>query len=228
MLFKYITTIISYDNQNMPNKDKEILEGRLGGILFGHYDKHDDGKPLYSSMRETECNLLMSFLELYGVEIHIESLAVYFRRYCFRDLGVSKAEHLQNMYEFYFHNVYLYKQRLKVTLNNLQGVCGTKLPAASQLIRAFDRVMESIIKRRNIVVHHHRYSSLNLDKLKMLELMSTQNQVFSHMQQPTYRKLQKEALSMCNENVRVIRKATDITALIIRNHAKFLLRYDTE
>jgi len=91
----------------------------------------------------------------------------YFRRFPFRDFPVSRAEHLQNVCEFYFSIFYIIKSRMKTTLNSLKAACPENRVRVRPFLQAFDREFDGEIRVRNQVHHRHSFDDTGLHRISL-------------------------------------------------------------
>lgn len=197
-------------------------------LIFDKLKQKDDRKARHLMQdQKVELRMLLSFLNVLDIERHLGSLQWYFRRYPFSRNEISKFEHLRNMYELYFQNVYSFKLRVKETLNRTQEYRGCKVESVSTLLHAVEKVLEPMLRRRNQIVHHERYSNLQVERLMLIDLLSknTQFQFHNDLASSEYRKSQREAVAMCAANQPEFEKITDEVANFILKHTDLVVKY---
>ena len=128
--------------------------------------------PAFDPTMEREDAVLASYLALSSISESLKQCEFYFRRYPFRDLPVSRTDHLRNICEMYFNRVYQFKERLKITLNLLKDLCGvTHDERFGVLIRAFEKALDWELRQRNATHHTKRFEYDAIDQLGLIDIL---------------------------------------------------------
>jgi hypothetical protein len=98
---------------------REFKERQIGQVLRFQdeptgtkYDKELEFK--WGDHRDAEHDLIVRFLQLHSSVDILSQSQYYFRRFPFRGLPVTRADHCRNLCEFYFAQFYLIRNRLKI------------------------------------------------------------------------------------------------------------------
>lgn len=157
--------------------------------------EEDEREFTFSEEVEKQRLVIMGYLEL---NINIDSLKeceYYFRRYPFRDLPVTRSNHITNICEMYFSRCYQFKQRLKEYFRAVVDVAPTHAvsvvkDAATDLFKTFDKEFKKELKARNRTHHHERFSEIEIARIALKEMLAEtpENLIEQEEQLHEYRK----------------------------------------
>lgn len=136
-----------------------------------------------------------------------KDLEYYFRRYPFRDLPVTRHEHLANVCEMYFSRFYEFRSRAKGLLNAANMASPTKKLDVGKFIKSYDRLFDSELRERNRVHHAARFSDIEIDSIMINDLLSRDS---------------KNALAHKREHMRKYRQAVRQWSERVRNRGRLL------
>lgn len=120
---------------------------------------------------ELEAAVMSGFVSVMRMLSSIRECEYYFRRYPFRGLPVSRSDHLRNCCEMLFDRIAQMRDRLKIALNAIKKQQPTKDIAVGSILKAFEKTFRPVLKLRNQVHHHDRFSDLAVSQLELAELL---------------------------------------------------------
>ena len=141
--------------------------------------------------------VVTGFLEMQCAQRNLSQCEYYFRRFPFRGPSVSRAEHLQNVCEFYFSTFYIMKSRIKTTLNNLKAACPNRDVRVQAFLRGFDKIFDHEMRVRNQIQHRNPFDDIALNRVSITGSVSegehSEGAWFWHMQHQTaYRQFSRQ------------------------------------
>jgi hypothetical protein len=156
----------------------------------------------------------------------------YFRRFPFRDLSISRDEHLQNICEFYFSSFYIMESRIKTTLTSLKVACPKSKLQVGKFIRAFQKEFDYELRARNRVHHHEPFDDIGLNRISITGMVSgsedLQSKFWRGQHVFAYRKFAKEWSLQAQRRSRTMQSFVEVVALAILTEAAFLRFQDIE
>jgi hypothetical protein len=166
-----------------------------------------------------------------GMKASLQTLSqceYYFRRFSFRDLPVSRADHLQNVCEFYFSIFYIIRSRIKTTLNNLKVACPDSRVRVQHFLQKFDKQFDRERRVRNQVHHHHSFDDIGLNRISLTGMFPEGDHpggaaFFWRIQHQTaYRKFSKQWSLQAQSRVVMMQVFVEAVAIEILTKAPFL------
>ncbi|VVD87221.1 hypothetical protein PAN31108_01439 [Pandoraea anhela] len=109
--------------------------------------------------------VVIRYLELCDLVLSIKACEYYFRRFPFRDLPVTRHEHLSNVCELYFSRIYQFKERLKYLVDAVDVLMPKHGIQFGQFINRFAKEFDQEIRERNQIHHFERFSDLNIERV---------------------------------------------------------------
>jgi hypothetical protein len=167
------------------------------------------------------------FLEMQCAQRTLSQCEYYFRRFPFRDLSVSRAEHLENVCQFYFSTFYIMRSRIKTTLNNLKAACPGSNVRVGILLQAFDKVFDRERRVRNQIHHHIPFEDIELNRISITGIISdgepSEGTWFWRMQHRTaYRRFSKQWSLRARDQAIMMEVFVEAVAREILEKAAFL------
>lgn len=190
------------------------IEPDLPGGDFSHL-------PEQGKIEQQEDAVLASFIALYSILESMRQCEFYFRRYPFRNLPVSRTDHLRNICEMYFDRIYQFKERLKITLNMVKKLKGVeKDERFGSLIRAFEKALDWELRQRNATHHTKRFEYDAIDQLGLIDILQ-QSEMAKVLpkQSLIYRKEANKWVTRVRSRVTTLESVLDLTG-------KYVLEYD--
>lgn len=111
----------------------------------------------------------LQYLELVRAADALAETEYYFRRYPFRDLPVSRCNHIVNICEMYFSRFYQLCERLKKYLNALNTLATKTHVDVGNTIKQIKKTFDHELRHRNTITHHETFSSRETDLLWLYE-----------------------------------------------------------
>jgi hypothetical protein len=160
--------IVKWINLNLTSSP-EFAEFQRKRLEYTVYDDPHEGLADFELSAELagQHAVIIGFLGMQCAQRTLSQCEYYFRRFPFRGLSVSRAEHLQNVCEFYFSSFYIMRSRIKTTLNNLKVACPDSNIRVGILLQAFDKVFDHEIRVRNQVHHHVPFDDIELSRISI-------------------------------------------------------------
>jgi hypothetical protein len=209
---------------------REWNRKKVGKVLdhddpfFGLAPSEPLGDFTFSPEVERQHSIALGFLRLDMTAMSLKDCEFYFRRYPFRNLPVSRHDHLNNMCEMYFSRFYEFKTRLKELMNLVNAATGRKL-AVGELIKAFDKTFGPELRARNDIHHHARFSDIAIDKVALTHLVSKGDKGprgWDREHLNAYRRATKEWANRVRERAKIVDLFVNAVAEAILSHCSFL------
>jgi hypothetical protein len=102
----------------------------------------------------------------------VKQCEYYFRRFAFRDLPVSRHEHLATCCELFASRVYQFESYWKKHIKQVERRAKPTVTYARQLQKVFKENLDPILTMRNRVHHDQPYSDIEINALSMGELLT--------------------------------------------------------
>jgi hypothetical protein len=171
--------------------------------------------------------VLTGFIGITLAQRTLSQCEYYFRRYPFRGVSISRAEHLQNVCEFYFSTFYIIRSRIKTTLNNLKAACPNSNIRVGSFLKAFDTVFDREIRARNQIHHHDPFDGIDLNRISITGILSDNDHsegpfLWRFLYQTAYRKFSKEWVLRTRQRTMIMRVFVEAVAHEILTKAEFV------
>jgi hypothetical protein len=190
--------IVKWINANLTSSP-EFGEFQRKRLEYTVYDDPHEGLADFKLSPELarQYAVVTGFIRMQLAQRMLSQCEYYFRRFPFRGLSVSRAEHLQNVCEFYFSTFCIIRSRIKTTLNNLKAACPDSNVKVGIFLQAFDKVFDHEIRVRNQVHHHVPFDNIELNRISITGVVSecqhSEGTGFWRMQHRTaYRRFSKQ------------------------------------
>ena len=160
---------------------REWNRGKLWRIWS--YDAMDSGQTprhdpefTFSDEVAEQHPVIMRYLELMRVIDALKECEFYFRRYPFRDLPVTRSNHLANICEMYFSRCYQFKERLKEYFEAVKNVVPTQdvdtvKDFATNFFKVYEREFKEELKARNLIHHNERFEDIEITRIALKEAL---------------------------------------------------------
>jgi hypothetical protein len=156
------------DERRKDRANRSILQ-----TLTRHLGPTDEALPeILSSEREAkESAVVSAYLALASLCGSLSQCEYYFRRYPFKDLPVSHADHLRNVCEMYFDRIEQFRARLKILVNSLKNLTEMGDERYGKLIKTYEKHFKWECRQRNLTHHHRRFEYDAIDQLGLIDLL---------------------------------------------------------
>ena len=175
---------------------------------------------------EKEHALIMSFLYLHQSTEAFSQCEYYFRRFPFRNLPISRHDHLRNMCELYFTMFYVIRSRLKAVLNKLKASCPAHRIDIGAFVKAYDKEFDQELRERNSVHHTIPFSDLNIDRIMLAGMIAStegfRDKGWDREHLSVYRKSSKEWAGRAKSRNIALQAYIEEVAKVLLNNVSFL------
>jgi hypothetical protein len=175
--------------------------------------------------RDAEHDLISRFLQLHTSADVLSQSQYYFRRFPFRGVPVTRADHCRNMCEFYFVQFYVIRNRLKATMNSLKTACPNTTLDFGRVLKQFDKEFDVELRERNALTHNRPFDALGLSLVTLTGLVAgsgTGSKVWERRHQSAYRTFEREWSQRAKRRGMAAANLIDAIARIILRDAQFL------
>lgn len=121
---------------------------------------------------EKEIALINGYFRILKTLQLVKQCEYYFRRFAFRNLPVSRHEHLATCCELFASRVYQFESYWKKHLKQIERKAKPAVAYASQLEKIFREKLDPILIMRNQVHHDQPYSDLEIEALSLGEILT--------------------------------------------------------
>jgi predicted transcriptional regulator with HTH domain len=163
--------------QGMTEADREAANRNMSALLRESEPEPGPEPRVLRPDEELAQKLLFGFSEILESVDNLHNIAVYVRRFPYTNSGVEKGAYLRYHVENYLQELYILKERLKSYLTAIARAYrldprGPRLRAIAKAIeKHFHEAFAGTLRARGAHVHQHRYSDMDLERLKGLELV---------------------------------------------------------
>jgi hypothetical protein len=172
---------------------KAYATASMSSVLFGGEIDAAVRYPEKTARQSLEDELIGGMLALHLMIISLEECEYYFKKYPFKGIGISRADHLRNICEMYFDRVVQFKDRLKTTMNVANKLGPDNPMPVGKMLKIFEKSFGWEIRRRNFTHHHGRFSNQAIEKLSLVNLLSHHPEMHQMIPETfTYRQEVKE------------------------------------
>ena len=173
---KWMNDLRDYPGWREWNRGKIWRIWSYDAMDSGQIPRHDSQFTFSDEVAEQH-SVIMRYLELLRIIDALKECEFYFRRYPFRDLPVTRSNHLINICEMYFSRCYQFKERLKEYFEAVNNVVSTKdvdtvKNFATNLFKVYDKEFKEELKARNIIHHNERFEDIEIDRIALREVLS--------------------------------------------------------
>lgn len=159
---------------------------------------------------------------LYG----LQQMQYYFRRYPFAGTPVARTDHIRNMCEMYFNHFYMFRERMKATLNALDGFVSPGKLAIGPVIKAYDKEFDREIRERHGVHHHESFDDVGIDKVHLTEMLANarddERRGWRREHLSAYRRVTREWAERARTRAKRVESYAEAVASAMLAHAGFL------
>ena len=170
--------------------------------------------------------VIFQYLGLHQTIDSLKECEYYFRRYPFRALPVSRADHITNVCEMYFGRFYEFKERLKKYFEAVKAVSPNHNLAIGQFIRQYEKIFDDELRERHGVHHHGRFQDLAIDRVFMVGTTTTRRgRVAAVDNLGQYRKLTDEWVRRVRRRAKNMDEVLEAVADATLHTCRFLTMY---
>jgi hypothetical protein len=134
--------------------------------------------------------VVLQYMGLLQTVETLKECEYYFRRYPFRGLPISRANHITNVCEMYFARFYELKERLKNYFEAVKVVSPNHRLEIGKFIRLYEREFDHELRERHNVHHRSRFEDAAIDRVFLVDTTNDGRDDQEHSIR--YRKLTKE------------------------------------
>ncbi len=123
-------------------------------------------------------DIFQEFVEISNSYSCLKNVEIYIRRFPYGPLGISKVDYLRYTIENYLHEIYILRERLKTSTTRIERMLRKiKKPLFdSEIFNTLKKDVissfENIARMRSGHVHLERFSTISIDNLVTIELLS--------------------------------------------------------
>lgn len=169
------------------------LEGVIGDAKFAeqmesalrnHIFDMDGPKSLVGNFSEKQKflgKIFRAVIEIEQAKNALVDISIYIRSFPYKSKKLSRSRYLRYHVENYYNEIYLLKERIKAFANILKKAyrkekAGVAVEGViSALLTHLNETLKSVIEVRGSHVHQYRFSTEDIDRLELLDLLVVQS-----------------------------------------------------
>ena len=204
-------------------------------IRFG---EPDSGSPepeledfVFSDQVDAQHAVIYGYLSIMATVHSTQNLEFYFRRYPFRNLPVSKHEHLSNACEMYFSRFYEFRERARNLLNAVNKTASGRRIDVGAFMKSYDKIYDSELRARHGVHHRDRFDDIQINKVWLTQLVGEgdrESRGWESEHRSTYRAASREWAERVKRRGADLEQTTEAIAQAILDCCPFVVTGDTD
>jgi hypothetical protein len=174
----------------------------------------------FSRVVENQHALINQYFGLLEAVFLLKECEYYFRRFPFQGLPISKHSHVTNVCEMYFGRLYVFKELLRKYFKELKRVYPNHQLDIGNFVNLFSAEFRFELSERNKFIHHRRFSSMEINRLFLLEFNSdlSTEEGWGREQLAEYRRITKSwALRVRNSGVKLDQFVEAVAEATLKN-----------
>jgi hypothetical protein len=180
----------------------------------------------------SEHAVITAYLNLVTALQDIAEMEYYFRRYPFNGLPVSKGNHLRHTCEAFFSKLYIFEERMTLTLNEIDRVITPKKIDIGSVRKAFQKTFKTDLRERHNTHHHFHYRDIEVDQISMIDTLSIAPSVdaaaMARLEQFAYRRATRNWVLRVKSRTKAASHFVDAVGRAMLTHCDFLDQSDKE
>lgn len=204
----------------------ERARNSMSAVLTGAPANPTPEAPNFTKAELDEGKVFGGYFALISMKISLRECEYYFRRYPFRGMPISKADHFRNVCEMYFDRVVQFRDRAKALMNAIKATPGGENIAIKQFLKAFDKTFDWEIRNRNAVHHHGRFEYDAIEKMSIAHLLRHHSGIHGFIQpERVYREERRKWIERVRHRALVLDQFIEAIAKFILDNCDFALAF---
>ena len=167
--------------------------------------------------------LVQGFYSLYSARSDVAQTSYYFRRFPFRSLPVTRAEHMRTCVELFYSRVFVFRERLERQLKWLSRRTLPKGLPVEDVMAEFSQRFKDLINERNGIHHDAAYSDFQIAALGLGDLLAEAGEpAMFRMRQSDYNRLSRSWQNRVKHTADALTVWCGVVALIMLSRCSFL------
>lgn len=201
-------------------KRMKAANDSMRSVLFDISPVKEIIYPEMSKYEIMEFDVISGFISVNRMIFSLDQCKNYFKKYLFKDIAVSRSDHLRNICEMYFDRIVQFRDRMKDFLNCIKKVSDFTSIEVKEILKIFDKNFRWEIRCRNFTHHHGRFNYLAIERLSFYEIISYDQDIeIAPYKVRTYRKEVKVWIERVERSAEFLRQILDKIAYIILNRS---------
>lgn len=190
MITAWLTRLLEYPG--FRDWKAEVARRQITFALLprGPVDPYGDFEFDRETLREHD--VVAGYMRLLGAANDCRTTKHYFQRYPFRNLQVSREEHVRTCCELYFSRVYQFHERLNRLLVWIARRTEPKGLDVDHLKKVFKDQLGVELEARHRIHHEAAYSDFEIDALRATDLLSIADGDYPRMSDANYRSVTRQ------------------------------------
>ncbi|MHC8494423.1 hypothetical protein ACTU44_17165 [Thalassospira sp. SM2505] len=174
-------------------------------------------------------DVLLQYLGLVRAADALAETEYYFRRFPFRELPVSRSNHIVNICELYFTRFYQLCERIKKYLNALNLLADKTKVDTGSTVKQVKKIFDHELRSRNRITHHETFSSAEIDLLALYEsrLVGSDKGLQKEVTY-LYRKITSDWATRVKRKVEIVTSILEVIASATLEVGDFEIKSDIE